>query len=294
MESSSVVSGTRKKVFPLFSAARVLIPLLSGILFLCCGCGAMSRNTVNQQTDTPEEIEKAINTRGEISAILLPGCASEPGTQDTLFSCLKLSRDVRPDSVKLPADEKIYLGHVAEFIVRALKYYQLRESFRDFYGHRIVFKFRKLTPGEMRSKKFADYSRFTVGTISTVAGVVTMMPVGVVLFLADGIKAEIDRQDFEDRTAKMELPTPKKNVISQKLESAGRTLLYFKEAVAETLSGKKSEVVAFDDKIAGYLVEECVLEKVSPEALDQYRQEVLLFKQQNPSPTPISESTAVP
>jgi len=294
MESSSDFLHIRKKFFSLFSAAEVLIPLLSGILFLCSGCGAIDHTNIIQETDASEEIEKALKTRGEVNVILLPGCASAAGSQDTLFSCLKLSRDVRPESVKLPADEKIYLGHVAEFIVRALKYYQLRESFRDFYGHRIVLKFRKLTPGEMRSKKFAAYASFTVGTVSTVAVAVTMMPVGVVLFLVDGIKAEMDRQDFEDRTAKMDLPKPKKNVISQKPESAGRTLSYLKEEIVETFSGKQSDVVAFDDKIAGYLVEECVLEKVSPEELNLYRREVSRFKQQNPSPTPLAESAAAP
>ena len=293
MESSPAGSAIRKKLAHAFCPTRVLTLLLTGILFLCSGCGAIYRNYIDRQADAPEDIQKALSTRGDINAILMPGCATDPGAQDTLFSCLKLSRDVRPDSVRLPADEKIYLGHVAEFIVRALKYYQLRENFRDFYDHRIVLKFRKLTPQEMRTKKFTDYSKFTVGTVTTVAGVVTMMPVGVVLFLADGVKTEMDRQDFEDRTAKMDLPPPKKNIISQKLESAGRTLLYVKEELVETLSGKKSDVVAFDDKIDSYLVEECVLEKVSPEELDAYRQEVLRFQQHSSTLFP-RENRAAP
>ena len=262
------------------TAARSVILLLSSALLIInlSGCNAIYRNYIDQEVDSAAEIEKAQITRGNINVILLPGCASKPGAQDTLFSCLKLSRDVNPESVKLPPDEKLYLGHIAEFIVRALKYYHLQESFKDFYGCRIVLKFRKLTPQEVRSKKFTDYSSFAVGTATTVVGVATPMPLGIILFLVDGIKTEIDRQDFEDRAAKMGLPTPKKNIITQKLESGGRTLLYIKDEIAQELTGNYSAWIQFDDKITSYVVEECLLEKVTPEEMNAYQEQIKLFK----------------
>ena len=221
---------------------------------------------------------KALATRGEINVILLPGCASKPGEQDTLFSCLKLSRDVNPESVKLPPGEKLYLGHVSEFILRALKYYQLQENFKDFYGCRVILKFRKLTPLEIRSIKFTDYSSIAVGTAGTIAGTATMMPLGVILFLVDGVKTEIDRRDFETRAAKMELPEPKKNMVYHQLESGGRTLLHVKDEISQELTGHTSTRMQFDDKVTSYVVEECILEKVTPEEMNSYQEQIKLFR----------------
>jgi len=257
-----------------------------GILLLCpvilvvnlSGCNTINRNYVNRKVDSAAELDKAKAIQGSINVILLPGCANNPEAQDTLFSCLKLSRDVNPETVKLPPDEKLYLGHVAEFILRALKHYQLQECFKDFYGCRIILKFRKLTPEEMRSRKFTDYSLFAVGAAGTVASVVTMIPLNVIFFLADGVKTEIDRQDFEERAAKMGLPQPKKGIVALKLEEGGRTLLYVKDKIGEGMTGHASARIQFDDKVASYLVEECIMEKVTPEEINLYRQQIQHFK----------------
>ena len=280
---------------------RLAMMLLSSIILVInlSGCGAIYQNYIDRKVDSYDEEVKALANKAEINVILLPGCATKPGEQDTLFSCLKLSRDVNPESVKLPPGEKLYLGHVAEFILRALKYYQLEESFKDFYGCRIVLKFRKLTPLELRSRKFTDYSSIAVGTAntvvgtasavigttSTVVGTVTMMPLGVILFLVDGIKTEIDRRDFEKRVEKMELPMPKKNMVYHQLESGGRTLLYVKDEIAQELTGKRSKRIQFDDKITSYIVEECVLEKVTPEEMNLYREQIKLFKNNDRLPS---------
>lgn len=259
---------------------RLIILLLSSILLVInlSGCSTIYRNYIDRKIDPYDQEVKARATRGELNVILLPGCATKPGEQDTLFSCLKLSRDVVPESVKLPPGEKLYLGHVAEFILDALKYYQLEESFKDFYGCRIVLKFRKLTPSEFRSRKFTDYSSIAVGTTSTAAGTVTMLPLGVVLFLVDGITTEIDRRDFENRTVKMGLPTPKKNMVYHQLESGGRTLLHIKDEIAQEVTGHSSARMQFDDKVTSYVVEECTLEKVTPEEMNLYQEKVKLFR----------------
>jgi hypothetical protein len=260
-------------------ARAVILPLIGMIIFInLSGCDAIYKNYIDRKIDPYEEDVKARATRGEINVILLPGCAENAGGQDTLFSCLKLSRDVRPESVSLPPGEKLYLGHVSEFIVRALKYYQLQESFRDFYGCRVVMKFRKLTPLELRSRKFSDYSTIAVGTASTVAGTLTMMPVGSVLFLVDGISTEIDRRDFENRAQTVGLPQPTKNMVTYQIKSGGRTLLHVKDELAHGLTGQNSARMEFDDKITSYMVEECTLEKVTPEEMTAYQEQIKRFR----------------
>lgn len=242
------------------------------------GCGAIYTNYIDRKIDPYDEEVKALKTRGEINAILLPGCAENRDEQDTLFNCLKLSRDVRPDSVKLPSGEELYLDHIVEFIVRALKYYQLQENFRDFYGYRVVLKFRKLTPLELRSRKFSDYSSIAVGTTSTVAGTVTMIPFGAFFFLFDGITTEIDRRDFEERAQKLGLPEPKKNMVVHQIKSGGRTLLHIKDELEYGVMGNRSDRMQFDDKVTSYMVEECVLKKVTPEEMDDYEEQIEIFR----------------
>jgi hypothetical protein len=266
---------------------RLVILLLSSIILVISlsGCNTIYRNYIDHKIDSAAKVEKALTTRGAINVILLPGCATKPGAQDTLFSCLKLSRDVNPESVKLPSDEKLYLGHVAEFILRALKYYQLEESFKDFYGCRIVLKFRKLTPQELRSRKFTDYSSIAVGTTTTVAGTITMLPLGGILFLVNGVKTEIYRRDFKKRAENMGLPMPKKNMVYYQLQSGGRTLLYVKDEIAHELTGQNSARIQFDDKVTSYMVEECLLEKVTPEEMNLYQEQIKLFKNNDKLPS---------
>lgn len=262
-----------------YLARRVILLLSSMMLVLCLSaCGTFYKNYLDSKLDPYDEEVKALATRGEINVILLPGCSSRPEEQDTLFSCLKLSRDVNPESVKLPPGEKLYLGHVSEFIVRALKYYQLQESFKDFYGYRILLKFRKLTAAELRSRKFSDYSSIAVGTAGTVAGAATMLPFGGILFLVDGVKTEIDRRDFENRAARMGLPEPKKNMVYHQLESGGRTLLHVKDEIAQEVTGHITGRMQFDDKVTSYVVEECILEKVTPEEMKSYQEQIQLFR----------------
>ena len=273
-------------IWQMKTVVRLAMMLLSSIILVInlSGCGAIYQNYIDRKVDSYDEEVKALANKAEINVILLPGCATKPGEQDTLFSCLKLSRDVNPESVKLPPGEKLYLGHVAEFILRALKYYQLEESFKDFYGCRIVLKFRKLTPLELRSRKFTDYSSIAVGTTSIVAGTVTMLPLGVILFLVDGIKTEIDRRDFEKRAEKMGLPTPKKNMVYHQLESGGRTLLHVKDEITQELTGHTSARMQFDDKVTSYVVEECILEKITPEEMNRYQEQINLFRKHDSLP----------
>lgn len=267
-------------------AGRLLIGMV--LIINLSGCGAIYKNYIDRKIDPYEEDVKALATRGKVDAILLPGCAANTGEQDTLFSCLKLSRDVNPDSVILPPGEKLYLGHISEFIVRALKYYQLQESFKDFYGCRVVLKFRKLTPLELRSRKFSNYSSIAVGTAGTVAGIVTMIPFGAVMFLVDGITTEIDRREFENRTQISGLPVPRKNMVVHQIKSGGRTLLNVKDVLERDLTGNQSDRMQFDDKVTSYMVEECILKRVTPEEMDIYREQIEYFRNNTATTAPVN------
>lgn len=261
---------------------RVLFFLFLGIIFLnFSGCNTLYRNYVSREINYENEAEKARAIHGSINVILLPGYSETSGNEDTLYRCLKLSRDVNPESVKLPPDENLYLGHVTEFILRTLKHYQLQENFRDFYGCRIILKFRKLSPQEIRSRKFAHYSRFALKTVGMVAGMITLMPVNAILFVVNGVKTEMDRQKIEDHALKMGLPRPKKGTILTKLEEGERNLLSIKDEIDKELTGNTSTRLQFNNKVSGYLIEECILEKATSKEIALYQQQVQHFKNLN-------------
>ena len=83
----------------------------------------------------------------------------------------------------------------------------------------------------------------------------------------------------------MGLPMPKKNMVYYQLQSGGRTLLYVKDEIAQELTGKRSKRIQFDDKITSYIVEECVLEKVTPEEMNLYQEQIKLFKNNDKLPS---------
>ena len=67
-------------------------------------------------------------------------------------------------------------------------------------------------------------------------------------------------------------------MVIHQLESGGHTLLYVKDEIAHELTGEKSERIQFDDKVTSYMVEECLLEKVTPEEMNLYREQIELFR----------------
>jgi cytochrome c oxidase assembly factor CtaG len=66
-------------------------------------------------------------------------------------------------------------------------------------------------------------------------------------------------------------------MVYHQLESGGRTLLYVKDRVALEVTGNSSARIQFDDKVTSYMVEECVLEKVTPEEVSIYQEQIKLF-----------------
>ena len=98
------------------------------------------------------------------------------------------------------------------------------------------------------------------------------------MFLVDGISTEIDRRDFENRAQKLGLPAPKKNMVYHQIKSGGRTLLHVKDELAHDVTGETATRMQFDDKVTSYMVEECTLEKVTPEEMNIYQGQIELFR----------------
>jgi hypothetical protein len=44
------------------------------------------------------------------------------------------------------------------------------------------------------------------------------------------------------------------------------------------VTGNSSARIQFDDKVTSYMVEECVLEKVTPEEMSIYQEQIKLFR----------------
>ncbi|MEN6622227.1 MAG: hypothetical protein ABFD50_11825 [Smithella sp.] len=260
---------------------RLVFLFLLILLVNLSGCNSICRNYVNHINKSAIEVEKTRAIHGSINVILLPGYEKKSDNQDTLLSCLKLSQDINPESVKLPPNEELYLAHVAEFILRSLKHYQLQENFEDFYGCRIIMKFRKLTPHEVHSKKLADHFNLAVGTAGMIASFITSVPLNAILFTVDGVKMEIDRQKIEDHAIKTGLPQPKKSIIITKLEEEGRTLLHIKDEIGQELTGKTNARIQFDQKISSYLIEECILERATMKQISLYQEQIQRFKNFN-------------
>jgi len=89
------------------TVVRFVILLLGSIIFVInfSGCSTIYRDISINMLILPPRWKKRV-LPGEINVILLPGCAAKPGEEDTLFSCLKLSRDVNPESVNCRPVEK--------------------------------------------------------------------------------------------------------------------------------------------------------------------------------------------
>jgi len=67
-------------------------------------------------------------------------------------------------------------------------------------------------------------------------------------------------------------------MVYHRLESGGRTLLYVKYRVEYEVTGSSSARMQFDDKVTSYMVEECVLEKVTSEEISIYQKQIELFR----------------
>lgn len=207
---------------------------------------------------------------GLVDVICLDDCP-------TLFSCLSLAKERIPGSVVVPEDcPSLYLGHVSEFIVRALTFYRVESSFETLHGYRLLLRYRVVPPDEVLSEQYADFTVFTIGAAAKSGAVVVAgAPFAVTtpfFFLIDGTMAEFDRRRFSDFAKVHGLPDPDKNTWEVLTEEYTRKYqLFFGDP-----QGKGPPE-------CGVVVTECRIERPSREELDAWRT-MLEEGGQNPSP----------
>lgn len=236
-----------KKRLPLFIALTLVVLCLAACRTMGLGSGV-----------TPDSQYYAGQyRRGTVDVICLQGMRPDQGGRDTLFGCLQAARDQGLGTVDLP--EGVYLGHVAEFIVRSLKYYEIEEHFERFYGYRIVLKFREASIRERKEGELEDYSGMLLGTAGELAltGIgVAAVPLTPVIFAYKTVRADFRRKDVAAHARKHGLPEPTR--------SSGETaFMDVRESYARLArhAGKAAGLSDGDTVLETYVVETCYLEK---------------------------------
>ena len=148
---------------------------------------------------------------GFVDALCFKGVGLDRHEPDTLFGCLVHARDKGTGTVKLP--KGVYLGHVAEFIIDALKYYHIEEHFERFYGYRVVLVFRPATPEEVEERTNSDDS-VRIGAGFAGEGALTLLGapfvpiVAPVVFAFEAVNEDLEFQRFKRNAKALGLPEP--------------------------------------------------------------------------------------
>lgn len=241
--------------------AAALLALLLAVALCLGGCGGKTAPDSREQLDGAAVGASAINPVvlpedwGYVDVLCLEGVGRDRGQMDTLFGCLMDARDKSQGTIRLPRG--VYLGHVADFIVRALKFYHVEEHFERLYGYRVVLAFRPTTPEEMASAENQDLVRFVAGTAGEVALTVMGAPlvpiVAPVVFAFEAVDADQEFQAYKREAKARGLPEPTRRgdeVVTQ--ETVARYGRYWDVV---TGGGDESE----DRVPLMYVVEQCYL-----------------------------------
>lgn len=192
---------------------------------------------------------------GYVDVVCRKGVGRERGQKDTLFGCLLDARETGTGTIILPP--KVYLGHVAGFIVRALRFYHVEQHFEDLYGYRIVLVFRPASAEEAEDMENEDLMRFAAGTAGemalTVLGAPLVPIVAPVVFAFESVDADQEFQAYKREAEAKGLPEPTRRggeiVIDEYAERYGR----YWDAVAG--DGEP------EDRVPGmYVVQACYLD----------------------------------
>ncbi len=187
---------------------------------------------------------------GHVDVICLPGTGTARGVPDSLFNCLLHARDTGLGTVELPRG--VYLGHVAEFIVRALKFYEIESHFERFYGYRVVLRLRPASDEEVGAARRDGYLRTALGAAGDaglyLAGV-AWLPLTPIVFLFETTGADVERRRWEEEAQRAGLPRPTRS-------AGGIVLDQYRRRYAMLLGGDDTEAV-----MRAWIVDECYLEK---------------------------------
>lgn len=228
----------------------VIIPFIFCFLILA---GCVSRLSYGGGADDSTYNNDAYR-RGYVDVVCLEGMDPDSKAPDTLFGCLKAARDKGFGTIDLP--KGVYLGHVSEFIVRSLKFYEIEAHFERFYGYRIVLKFREAGVRERKEGELKDYSGMLVGAVGELAVTGAGIVAGPVIFAFKAVRAEAERESAAEQAREQGLPEP----------SRGGGAVAWRETMDkyEKLARQASKAAGMSDAdnvMEIYLVEECYLEK---------------------------------
>jgi hypothetical protein len=195
--------------------------------------------------------------RGRVDVVCLQGMNSERGLPDTLFGCLLSARENALGVVDLP--KGVYLGHVAEFIVRSLKFYEIEEHFERFHGYRIVLEFREASVAERKQGEFDDYSGMLLGAAGELAlagAGIASVPLSPVIFVFKSVRSDMKRAEIAEHAREKGLPEPTRHGGVAAFRDMRRSY----ETLARR-AGRAAGVVDGDAILDTYIVERCYLER---------------------------------
>lgn len=236
-------------------AALAALPAVVLAVFLAAGCGkrALPGYGPDETARAPEaaaaNATMVDDGHGLVDVICLPGTGKARGVPDSLFNCLLHARDTGLGTVELPRG--VYLGHVSEFIVRALKFYEIEAHFERFYGYRVVLRLHPATEDEAGEARRGGYLRTALGAAGDaglyLAGM-AWMPLTPMVFLFETADMDAQRQRWAEDAERAGLPPPTRS-------SGGVVLDQYKRRYAMLL-GAEGEAA-----MQAWVVDECYLEK---------------------------------
>ncbi len=154
----------------------------------------------------------------------------------------------------------MYIGHVAEFIIKSLAFYDLEQHFEAFYGYRIVLRFREADEHELNSRKLRSYTYFVLGSAAGLAlnaSTGLVVPAMAVGFFFESAKAENQRVLLKEEAGHASIPEPNRSTLAVAWDNYVDELTFlwrtFKGLFSHETDREPEEV---RDK---YIVEECFL-----------------------------------
>ena len=235
---------------PLRSSPLAPLALLLAVALLASGCGKRVLTGYGGDRAAPAPAAGPPASRGHVDVICLPGTGAERGVPDSLFNCLLHARDTGLGAVDLPPG--VYLGHVSEFIVRALKFYEIESHFERFYGYRLVLRLRRASREEAGAAQRDGYLRTALSaagdTALFLAGA-AWVPLTPMVFIFETADADAERRRWEEDAQRAGLPRPTRS-------AGGVVMDEYKRRYAMLLGGDDADGV-----MDAWVVSECYLEK---------------------------------
>ncbi len=237
-------------VRPCARSRACLAVCLAVCLVLVAGCGKRPLPGYGQEATAAPAARAAGPAGGLVDVICRPGTGEARGVPDSLFNCLLHARDTGLGTVELPRG--VYLGHVAEFIVRALKFYDVEGHFERFYGYRVVLRLRPATEdetGQARRDGMVREALGAAGDATLLLAGAAWVPLTPIVFLFETAGSDAERQRWVGDAERAGLPRPDR--------SSGEVVLgEYRRRYAMLLGGDDEEAV-----MQAWVVEQCYLER---------------------------------